>query len=176
MSLLSLLVNSKGHRNLLLKILNEAHMAQDITVERFGGIVNNLTVGSHLSFSEEEILVEGRRHNQPLQISVKCSDYTIVRVLIDNGSSLNVLPKTTLDKLCSANAQLRANSVTVERLTGPKERSWVKLSSLFASVLPRNGYPTRIQWPLGQTLNSLRRSRAFLPSVEGEIRRKTIAD
>ncbi|RDY12007.1 hypothetical protein CR513_03242, partial [Mucuna pruriens] len=92
-SLLSLLINSESHRNLLFKTMNEAHVAQDIMVEKFGGIVNNLTIGSHLSFSKEEILAEGRGHNQPLHIFVKCGDYTIARLLIDNGSSLNVLPK-----------------------------------------------------------------------------------
>ena len=42
-SLLGLLMNSKPHRALLVKILNEAHVAQDISVEGFGGIVNNIT-------------------------------------------------------------------------------------------------------------------------------------
>ncbi|RDX99235.1 hypothetical protein CR513_17739, partial [Mucuna pruriens] len=105
-SLLSLLINSKGHHNLLLKILNEA--------DKFGGVVNNLTVGSHLSSSEEVVPTKGRGHNQPLHIFVKCGDYMIARVLIDNGSSLNVLPKTTLDKLCSTNPQLRASLVIVD--------------------------------------------------------------
>ncbi|RDX87612.1 hypothetical protein CR513_30897, partial [Mucuna pruriens] len=40
----------------------------------------------------------------------------IARVLIDNGSSLNVLPKSTLDKLCS----LRASSVVVRAFDGSK--------------------------------------------------------
>ncbi|RDX87609.1 hypothetical protein CR513_30894, partial [Mucuna pruriens] len=73
-SLLSLLLNSESHQNLLLKILNEAHAAQDITVERFGGIVNNITSRGRVTFLEEEVPTEGRRHNQPLHISIKCGD------------------------------------------------------------------------------------------------------
>ncbi|RDX71630.1 hypothetical protein CR513_48998, partial [Mucuna pruriens] len=42
-SLLSLLLNSESHRSLLLKILYEAHVAQDITMEKFGGYINNIT-------------------------------------------------------------------------------------------------------------------------------------
>ncbi|RDX85140.1 hypothetical protein CR513_33696, partial [Mucuna pruriens] len=95
------------------KILNEVHVAQDITLEKFGGIVNNLTVGSRLSFSKEEILAKGRGHNQPFHIFVKCDDYKITRVLIDNGSSLNVLPKITLDKLCSTSSSLKSSSIIV---------------------------------------------------------------
>ncbi|RDY12590.1 hypothetical protein CR513_02583, partial [Mucuna pruriens] len=63
--------------------------------------------------TQEEVLKEGRKHNQPLHISVKCGEYMIARVLIDNGSSLNVLPKTTLDKLCSIDSQLRTTSVVM---------------------------------------------------------------
>ncbi|RDX87808.1 hypothetical protein CR513_30668, partial [Mucuna pruriens] len=88
-----------SHYNLLLKILIEAHLAQDIALEKFGGIINNITAGSHLSFFEEEISAEGRSHNQPLHIAVKCGDYMIARVLINNGSTFNILPKITLDKL-----------------------------------------------------------------------------
>ncbi|RDX76372.1 hypothetical protein CR513_43639, partial [Mucuna pruriens] len=58
-SLLSLLLNSKSHQNLLLKMLNEAHVAQDITVERFNDMVNNITGGGRLTFSKEEVLAEG---------------------------------------------------------------------------------------------------------------------
>ncbi|RDY13865.1 hypothetical protein CR513_01148, partial [Mucuna pruriens] len=69
-SLLSLLINSESHRELLLKILNEAHVPQDITPAKFGGIINNITASCHLSFSEEEVLDEGKNHNQPLHIAV----------------------------------------------------------------------------------------------------------
>ncbi|RDX83104.1 hypothetical protein CR513_36020, partial [Mucuna pruriens] len=91
-----------------------------ITVERFGGIVNNITSRGRVTFSEEEVPTEGRRHNQPLHISVKCGYYMIARVLIDNGSSLNVLPKSTPDKLCSINSQLRASSVVVRAFDNSK--------------------------------------------------------
>ena len=65
----------------IVKILNEAHVAQDISVEGFGGIINNITA------------------NRALHISVKCLDHIVAKVLIDNDFSLNVMPKTTLDKL-----------------------------------------------------------------------------
>ncbi|RDX81552.1 hypothetical protein CR513_37742, partial [Mucuna pruriens] len=79
-SLLSLLLNFESHQNLLLNTLNEAHMAQDITMERFSTLVNNITSRGHLVFSNEEVPAEGKGHNQPLYISVKCADYMIVRV------------------------------------------------------------------------------------------------
>ena len=54
-SLLELLMSSKPHRALLVKVLNEAHVAQDISVEGFGGLVNNITASNYLAFAEEEI-------------------------------------------------------------------------------------------------------------------------
>ena len=45
-SLLELLMNSEPHRTLLVKILNEAHVAQDISVEGFKGIINNITANN----------------------------------------------------------------------------------------------------------------------------------
>ncbi|RDX64806.1 hypothetical protein CR513_56589, partial [Mucuna pruriens] len=129
-SLLSLLMNSKGHRHLLLKVLNKAQDAQDITLEKFGGIMNNITTNNHLSFSEGEILTEGKEHKQPLHIVVKCGNYMLARMLIDNGSSLNVLPKTTLDKLYSTGSQLRANFIVVQPFDGSKREVMEEITLL----------------------------------------------
>lgn len=53
-------MNSESHRKLLLKILNEAHVTQDITFDKFGGIVNNITTNNHLTFIDDELSVEER--------------------------------------------------------------------------------------------------------------------
>ncbi|RDX68149.1 hypothetical protein CR513_52878, partial [Mucuna pruriens] len=119
-SLLSLLINSECHQELLLKVLNEAHVPQDITPAKFGGIINSITASHHLSFFEEEVSIEGKSHNQPLHIAVKCGNYMIARVMIDNGSSFNVMPKTTLDKLYSPGAILRNSPVVVRAFDGSK--------------------------------------------------------
>ncbi|RDX71139.1 hypothetical protein CR513_49543, partial [Mucuna pruriens] len=136
MSLLSLLISSEGHRQLLLKVLNEAFVTQDIT-EKFGGIVNNITANNYLFFSEEEILVEGKGHNQPLHISVKCGNYMLVRVLIGNGSSLNVMPKATLDKLYSTDSKLKANFIVVQAFDGSRGEVMGKITlSVWIGRLP----------------------------------------
>ena len=58
-SLLELLMSFEPHWALLVKVLNEAHVAQDIFVEGFEGIVNNNTTNNYLTFAEEKISVEG---------------------------------------------------------------------------------------------------------------------
>ncbi|XP_006596811.1 uncharacterized protein [Glycine max] len=117
-SLLGLLMNSEPHRAQLVKILNEAHVAQHISMEGFGGIVNNITANNYLTFSDKEILVEGRGHNKALHVSVKCLDHIVAKVLIDSSSSLNVIPKTTLDKLPFNASHMRPSSKVVRAFDG----------------------------------------------------------
>ncbi|KAH1198635.1 hypothetical protein GmHk_18G052175 [Glycine max] len=71
-SLLELLINSEPHRALLIKVLNDAHVAHDISVEGFEGIVNHITTNNYIAFAEEEIPVEGRGHNKALHVSMRC--------------------------------------------------------------------------------------------------------
>ena len=106
-------MNSGPHRALLVKILNEAHVAQDIFMEGFRGIINNIKTNNYLTFADEEILVEGQGHNKVLHISVKCLDHIVAKVLIDSDFSLNVMTKATLDKFPFNASHLRPSSMVV---------------------------------------------------------------
>jgi len=98
-SLLELLMHSTAHRKLLMKILSGAHVEQDLSLDKFEGIASHIIANNYLTFTEEEIPSEGRGHNKALHISVKCMNHFISRVLVENGSSLNVMPKSTMNKL-----------------------------------------------------------------------------
>ena len=119
-SLLELLMSSEPHRALLVKVLNKAHVAQDISVEGFEGIVNNITANNYLTFTEEEIPVEGRGHNRALHVLVKCMEHVMAKVLINNGSSLNVMPKSTLEKLPFNASHMRPSSMVVRAFDGSR--------------------------------------------------------
>lgn len=73
-SILSLLLNSEAHKEALLKVLTQAHVAQSIIVYQFGGVVSNITTCCNLRFNDEELLEEGRNHNRALHISMKRMD------------------------------------------------------------------------------------------------------
>ncbi|XP_027337054.1 uncharacterized protein LOC113850691 [Abrus precatorius] len=118
--LLSLLLNSEPHRRTLLKVLNEAHVSHDITTDKFGGIVGNIVSNNYLTFSDDEVPVEGMGHNKALHISVKCRDHIIARVLIDNGSSLNVMPKVTLSKLPCDESHMKPSAMIVRAFDGTR--------------------------------------------------------
>ncbi|XP_052734052.1 uncharacterized protein LOC108339110 [Vigna angularis] len=106
------------------KVVNErldrTHVEHNISLDRFEGIVNNITANDYLTFTDEEIPAEGRRHNKALHISVKCLDHAIAHVLIDNGSSLNVMPKVTLEKLPYDVIHLKPSIMIIRAFDGSK--------------------------------------------------------
>jgi len=103
-----------------MKILSIAHVEQDISLDKFEGIVSHITANNYLTFTEDKIPSKGRGHNKALHILVKCMDYFISRVLIDNGSSLKVMPKTTLNKLTCDGIHLRSSTIVVRAFNGSK--------------------------------------------------------
>jgi hypothetical protein len=98
-SLLSLLMNCEPHRKALQKVLDVAYVDHDVTIEQFDSIIANITACSNLSFCDVDLLEEGKDHNLALHISMKCKDDALSNMLVDTGSSLNVLPKFTMARL-----------------------------------------------------------------------------
>ena len=98
---------------------------QDISLDKFEGIVSHITANNYLTFTEDELPPEGRGHNKAIHISVKYMNHFISRVLIDNGSSLNVMPKSILNKLPSDGIHLRPSTTVVRAFDG-RGKSLVK--------------------------------------------------
>jgi len=120
-SIMSLLLNLDAHREALMKVLNQAYVDHDVTLGQFGNIVGNVTACNNLEFSDEDLPAEGKNHNLALHISVNCKSDSISNVLIDTGSSLNVMPMATLKKLSYLCIQLRATSVSVRAFDGSRK-------------------------------------------------------
>jgi len=100
--------------------LNEALVAQDISLEGFEGILKNIPANNYFTFTDEEIPIEGKGHIKALHGSFKCLDLIVAKVLINNGSSLNVMPKTTLDKLPFNASHMRLSSIVVWAFNGSR--------------------------------------------------------
>uniref|UniRef100_A0A2N9IGG7 Uncharacterized protein n=1 Tax=Fagus sylvatica TaxID=28930 RepID=A0A2N9IGG7_FAGSY len=104
----------------LLKVLNEAYVPEDITGPSFENMVTSILVTNQLTFSDDELPPEGRGHTKALYISVKTNDRVVSRVLIDNGSALNVCPLSTLEKLDIDPTRVRVNSMVVRAFDGTR--------------------------------------------------------
>ena len=118
---MSLLLNSDAHREALLKVLVQAYVDHEVTLGQFEHIVGNVTACNNLGFSDEELPAEGKNHNLALHISVNCKSDFISNVLIDTGSSLNVMLLATLEKLSYPGIQLWATSVLVKAFDGSRK-------------------------------------------------------
>ncbi|XP_019460104.1 PREDICTED: uncharacterized protein LOC109359865 [Lupinus angustifolius] len=117
-SILSLLMSSEPHRKVLMEILNCAYVSHDITTDKLGGIINNIVAGNYISFSDQEIPSEGMRQTRPLHISIMYQNCLIGKVLIGNGSSLNVISKRTLFRLPVDASYMRPSSMVVKAFDG----------------------------------------------------------
>lgn len=120
-SILSLLLNSAVHREALLKVLDQAFVEQDITPDQFNSVVGNITSCNGLGFCNEELPNEGKNHNFSLHISANCQGDSLSNILIDTGSSLNVMPKSTLVKLKYQGGHMRYSGIIVKAFDGSRK-------------------------------------------------------
>lgn len=82
-----------------MKILNEAHVPDKITVNHLENIASKIFEVNRITFSDDELLMEGTEHDRDLYLTMKCEDSVISRVFVDNGSSANICRLSTLQKL-----------------------------------------------------------------------------
>ncbi|XP_058774215.1 uncharacterized protein LOC131648479 [Vicia villosa] len=100
------------------KFLEDAHVPQEISVNQLKKCIENLTTENYLGFSDADLSPSGKNHNKALHISIECGGTTLAHVLVDNGSSMNVLPKLVLDKLRPEGAMLKYSDVIVKAFDG----------------------------------------------------------
>ncbi|KAL1173366.1 hypothetical protein V6Z11_A05G408000 [Gossypium hirsutum] len=98
-SVLALLLNSEVYHNVLMKVLNETYVADDISVNKLDRLVGNISADNFISFGDDEIPLGGRGSTKALHVTTGCKGYTLPGVLVDNGSALNVLPWSILNRL-----------------------------------------------------------------------------
>ncbi|XP_027095994.1 uncharacterized protein [Coffea arabica] len=130
-SMLNLLMTSELHRAALLKVLNETQVPKDIPVDKFTNVVEHVLASNQISFSDKDLTAERIGHNKALYISVRCNGKLLPKVLIDNGSALNICPWNTLIKLGFQEAKLRL-STTVVRVFDAREKGTDRRSGFSA--------------------------------------------
>ncbi|XP_070014329.1 uncharacterized protein [Nicotiana sylvestris] len=111
------------HRRALLKILNEAHVPDKISVNYLDKIANKIFEVNKVTFFDDELPVEGTEHNRALYLTVKCEDFVVTKVLVDNGSSANICPLFTLNKLKVDDERNHKNNIYVRGFDGGRKYS-----------------------------------------------------
>ena len=72
------------------------------------------------SFSDDEIPPNGRGSTKALHITTNVKDCTLPKVLIDNGSSLNVIPLSTLIRLLVDRSYIKCTHTVVRAFDGTR--------------------------------------------------------
>ena len=115
---MSLILNSEPHRNALQKVLNEAYVPQDIEHKTMEHLVGRIHTTNYLYFTADELDAEGTGYNKPLYITVRCKDCIIGKVLVDNGSALNVLPKHILKEMPIDESHMKPSTMMARAYDG----------------------------------------------------------
>ncbi|XP_073261997.1 uncharacterized protein [Populus alba] len=132
-SLFSLILSSEPHRKALQKVLNEAYVPQDINQETMEHLVGRIQASNYIYFTEDELCPDGTGHNMPLYITVRCKDILIGKVLVDNGSALNVLPRHMLKEMPVDESHMKPSTLVARAYDGsprpiigtPRSRSYM---------------------------------------------------
>ena len=95
-------------------------MTPNLSVDRVDQLIGNITVGTCIAFTDEEIPPKGQDSTKALHITVKCKNHTVPRALLDNGSSLNVMPMSTLSRLPIDFSNLRKSHMVVRAFNETK--------------------------------------------------------
>lgn len=74
-----------------------------------------------MGFSDAEFPSKGRVHNKALHISMKCLDTILSPMLVDIGSSLNFMPKTTLMELNLDGGSMKPNALIIKSFDGYRQ-------------------------------------------------------
>ncbi|XP_070025083.1 uncharacterized protein [Nicotiana sylvestris] len=71
-----------------------------------------------VTFSDDELSVEGTEHNKALYLTIKYEDSMVTRELVDNSSSANFCPLSTLNKLKVDDERIHKNNICVRGFDG----------------------------------------------------------
>ena len=93
------MLHSEPHKEAMLKVLKQAYVPHNAPIDKIDRLVGNIIMDNYISFNDDEILPNERGSTKALHIRTKVKDCTLPKVLIDNRSSLNVMPLCTLMRL-----------------------------------------------------------------------------
>ncbi|PKI65874.1 hypothetical protein CRG98_013732, partial [Punica granatum] len=119
-SLLALLLGSEPHREALLKVLTATQIPKETAPELIKETISSI-FSNNISFSDDELPSEGWAHSRALHIVCKCNNFIIGRVMIDNGSALNVCPVSTLKQMNVDFNRIRPSKTAVRAFDGSRK-------------------------------------------------------
>ena len=118
--LLSLLLHSEEHRLVLSKVLNEACVSKETTINQLENMTKCIFESNAITFTNDELPKEGAGHNKALHLTVTCEGYYVKRVMIDGGLGVDICPLSTLKSLKVYTDRIRPSNVYVQAYDGSR--------------------------------------------------------
>jgi len=81
-------------------------------------MVSTVLATNQISFMDDELPLEGRDHTLPMHIMVRCENMIVARVLIDNGSALNICLMSSLEHLNVDTSLIRPTTMIISAFDG----------------------------------------------------------
>ena len=78
-SLLALMMNFEPQREAVLKVLKQAYVPHNASIEKIDRLVGNVMMDNYISFSDDEIPPNGRGSTKALHITTKVKDCTLLK-------------------------------------------------------------------------------------------------
>jgi hypothetical protein len=119
----SLLESSAKHHEALMSALREVLVPKDISPVNLQNMIGRVAVTNTIFFTDDEIPDDGANQAKALHIAVKARGMIVSRVLIDNGSALNVCPFITLEKLGFSESDLSPSNMIVRAFDGTRRET-----------------------------------------------------
>ena len=85
----------------------------DTTPEQVLSIIGVTTNEFAIIFTTKDLPTEGGDHNRALYVTIDCIGSKVPKVLVDNGSSINVCPICTATKIGLTKGKLTPSSLTI---------------------------------------------------------------
>ncbi|XP_069145683.1 uncharacterized protein [Solanum lycopersicum] len=117
-SVWALLMSSWSHRQALMKASNDTYVPSGTSSDNVAAMIHQVIRGHRISFCDDELPAEGRAHKKALHITVISRGKIVNRVLVDDGSGLNICPLSTLKQLRFDLGKLEQNQVNVRVFVG----------------------------------------------------------
>ena len=114
------MLNSEPHREAVLKVLKQAYVPHNASIDKIDRLLGNMMMENYISFSDDEIPLDYHGSTKALHITTKVKDCTLPKVLIDNGSSLNVMPLSTLMRLPVDRSYMKHSKIVVRAFNGTR--------------------------------------------------------
>ncbi|KAA3485965.1 hypothetical protein EPI10_029928 [Gossypium australe] len=172
---LALFQCSEVHRNALMKALNETYVASDISVNKLDRLIGHISADNFIHFNDDEILPGGRGSTKALHVTARCKGYILLGVLIDNGSALNVLPLSTLNRLPVDSLHMKECQSVVKAFDGTQRSVMrrIEVPLLIGPTtydrFPGDGHRIVLQLPIGETMDTFVWGSTFIITSEGEV-------